>query len=88
MYVIPAILVLALPRLSILGLWFFTDWFNGVFDGFLWPVLGFFIVPLTTIWYSVVVNIFHGEWGWLQIGVLVPAILIDLSPAKHGRKKK
>ena len=87
-FVIIAVLVIALPRLSILGLWFLTDWFCGVFDSNIWPVLGFFIAPVTTIWYSVVINIFDGEWGWVQIGILILAVLIDLSPAKKRRKKK
>ena len=47
---------LAVPRLLILILWFFTNWFRGMFHNLLWPILGFFFLPTTTLWYSAVQN--------------------------------
>jgi hypothetical protein len=79
--------VLLLPRITILYLYFLTNWFQGVFTGILWPVLGFIFAPTTLIWYSVVEQVYGGTWGTLQIVVLVIAVLIDLSPTS-GKKKK
>ncbi|GIV60614.1 hypothetical protein GQ464_013075 [Rhodocaloribacter litoris] len=82
-----ALLALFVPRLVILGLWFFTRWFEGLFDTLLWPVLGFLFAPTTLLWYSVVQNVYDGTWGTLQIIVLVIAVMIDFSPSAGRRKK-
>jgi hypothetical protein len=50
----------------------------------LWPILGFFLAPTTLLWYSVVVNVYDGEWGALQIVIGVIAVVIDLSPASEA----
>ena len=83
------LIVLALPRLAIVCLWFFTGWFSPVFDWWLWPLLGVLFMPHTILWYSAVQNWFHGQWDILQIIVLVFAVALDLSAAtgaKKGRK--
>ncbi len=85
----PCLAVLAalfIPRVTIAVLWFLTTWFRGVFDGILWPLLGFFFAPITLLWYSAVHNWFGGEWGPWQVVGLVVAILLDLSPGA-GKKK-
>lgn len=86
----PCLLVLIgllVPRALILGLWFFTDWFRGIFDTLLWPILGLIFLPTTLLWYSAVQNWFGGEWGTVQIVGIVVALLIDLSPAKGSRSR-
>jgi hypothetical protein len=80
------ILALLVPRVLIVILWIFTNWFQGVFDTVIWPVLGFLLFPTTLIWYSMVQNWFHGVWGFFQIFVLILVVMIDLSPA-GGRKR-
>ena len=82
-----AVLALIMPRGLILGLWFFSDWFDGLFDSLLWPILGFIFLPTTLLWYSAVQHWFGGEWGvWPIVGIVV-ALLIDTSPA-HGRRRE
>lgn len=76
------VLALAVPRLVTVALWLFTSWFRGMFDSLLLPVLGFFFVPTTLLWYSAVVHWFDGRWGPWQIAGVVVAVLIDVSPAK------
>lgn len=82
-----AVIALITPRLVIVGLWLLTDWFMGVFDTLLWPVLGFFFAPTTLLWYTAVEHWFGGEWGALQIVGLVLTLIIDFSPAS-GKKRK
>lgn len=79
---------LIVPRLSIAFLWFMTNWFQGVFDSLLWPVLGFFFAPTTLLWYTVVQNVFNGSWGIFQVVVMVIAIMIDMSPGTGTKKRK
>ena len=76
-----------MPRGLILGLWFFSDWFNGVFDSLLWPVLGFVFLPTTLLWYASVQHWFGGEWGLWPIIGLVAALLIDTSPGHRRRRE-
>jgi hypothetical protein len=73
------LLVLGLfPRLFVLFLKVLTDWFQPVFVGWLWIILGIIFAPVTLLWYSVVINWFYGQWGTWQIVVLVFAIIVDL----------
>jgi hypothetical protein len=64
-------------------LWVFTHWFRGVFENALWPILGFFFLPTTVLWYSAVHNWFGGQWTlWPIIGLIV-AVLMDLAPMRR-----
>lgn len=83
-----ALLALATPRLVLAMLWFFTAWFRGMFDNLLWPILGFFFLPTTLLWYSAVQRWFGGEWSlWPVVGIVV-ALLIDMSPASGRRRPR
>lgn len=81
-----AVFALFLPRVVIVLVWFFSDWFDAVFDTLLWPVLGFIFLPTTLLWYSVVVHVYDGQWSILPVVGIVIALLIDLSPAA-GRNR-
>jgi hypothetical protein len=83
-----ALLALATPRLVILGLWFVTPWFRGMFDFALWPILGFVFAPITLLWYSAVQHWYGGHWGtWQLVGVAV-ALILDGVPARLLGKRK
>ena len=82
------LIALLTPRFLIILLWLFTHWFNGIFKTALWPVLGFFFLPTTMLWYTAVQNWWHGEWHLLQIIGLVIALLIDTSPASARRRRR
>ena len=87
MPIILALFALFIPRIIMVLLWLFTDWFQGVYATAIWPVLGFLFLPTTTLWYSAVENWFHGEWGILPIVVLVFCILLDASPSGYRRRR-
>lgn len=81
------LLALVTPRLVVILLWLFTHWFRGIFDTALWPILGFLFLPTTLLWYTAVQHWFQGQWTlWPVVGIVI-ALLIDLSPARRGRKK-
>jgi hypothetical protein len=76
------------PRIAIVLLWFFTNWFVGLFASLLWPVLGFLLLPTTLLWYSAVQHWFGGQWTlWPVVGIVV-ALLIDLAPARSYRRRR
>ena len=76
------------PRFLMILLWLFTGWFKGIFNTALWPVLGFFFLPTTTLWYTAVHNWWGGHWGALQIVGLIVALIIDTSPASARRRRR
>ncbi len=82
-----AVFALVTPRLVIALLWFFTNWFNGVFNTILWPILGFIFLPTTLLWYSAVQHWFGGQWTLWPIVGLVVALVIDVSPARARRNR-
>ncbi len=86
----PCLLVigaLVAPRFVVFMLWLFTHWFRGVFNTALWPVLGFFFLPTTLIWYTAVQHWFGGQWTFWPIVGIVVALSIDLSPASGRRRR-
>jgi hypothetical protein len=72
---------ISMPRLMIVILALFTTWFNAV-GSLIWVILGFIFLPYTLLWYSVVIHWYHGTWGPLQTGLLIVAIIFDVTPAK------
>jgi len=83
-----ALVALLLPRVTIVCLWLFSGWFNGVFPNPIWPILGFLFLPLTTLWYSAVVHWFGGNWDVIPIVGLVVALIIDISPTRYRRRRR
>ena len=81
------LLALCIPRVVIVLLWLFTQWFNGTFPTPLWPVLGFVFLPTTLLWYTAVQHWFAGQWTVVPIVGIVIALLIDLSPASGRRRR-
>ncbi len=83
------LLALLIPRVVIVLLWLFSNWFGDMFVTPVLPVLGFLFLPTTLLWYSVVMNEWGGVWSfWPVIGLIV-ALLIDISPGgEAGRKRR
>ena len=83
-----SLLALATPRLVVALLWFFTHWFDRMFDTVLWPILGFIFLPTTLLWYSAVHHYFGGHWTLWPIIGLVVALVIDLGPVSGRRPRR
>jgi len=82
------LLALVTPRLVVVLLWLFSDWFHGLFRSALWPILGFVFLPTTLLWYCAVQHWFDGRWSlWPVVGMVI-ALSIDASPARHKRRRK
>lgn len=73
------------PRVMIVVLYLFTGWWKSAFDSILWPILGFFFLPLTVLWYGISETYFPGN---VQTIGLVIAVLLDLGLIGKGAKKK
>jgi len=83
-------LALFFPRLAIILVWLFSDYLGRAYETVLWPLLGFFFLPLTTLAYAWAVNT-NGTVTGIYLVVVVVAVLIDLgllgSGADSGRRR-
>jgi hypothetical protein len=70
-----AVLAMALigPRFALFIIWIFSDWLERAYDTFIWPFLGFLLLPWTTLGYMVAANWYGGLEGfgvlWFALGV-------------------
>ena len=55
----------------------FTHYLGRAYQSALWPFLGFFFMPLTTLAYAFAINS-HGSVDGVYLIVTVVAVLIDL----------
>ena len=78
------LIALALPRGLMVFIWLLTDWFGRAFKAPLWPLLGFFFMPYTTLAY--IAAMLHGpgvvKGGWLVL--VIVAVLVDLGHLGGG----
>lgn len=80
-------LAVASPRLALFFVWFFGDnYFTRAMGHWVFPVLGFFFLPLTTLAFAFGMNTLGapGEMeplGWLLTAL---AVIVDLGLAKKG----
>lgn len=85
------LIAMAFPRFVIVLLALFSNWFGRAYGGMLIPLLGFFFLPYTLLWTSVVYNVYDHQWGVLQIALLVLALLLDfghIGGARYARRRK
>jgi hypothetical protein len=85
---IVALLALLTPRLAMFFIWLLTDWFRLAWGAaWIWPLLGFFLMPYTTLAYMAAMLNAHGvTGGWLVL--VIVAVMVDLGHFKvsmHGR---
>lgn len=72
--------------------WLFSDYLGRAYETLLWPLLGFFFLPLTTLAYAFAMNSNAGSVSGFYLVIVVVAVLIDLGmlggSGKAGRKGK
>jgi hypothetical protein len=65
------------PRLALFVLWLFTDLLSRSFESWIVPLLGFFLLPWTTLAYAVMWASSDGVNGF-EWFIVVLAFLVDL----------
>jgi hypothetical protein len=77
------------PRLIMILIAIFTGWFGAAFNSALWPLLGFFFMPYTTLAYmAAMLNNNHSlTGGWLVL--VIVAVVVDLGgQGKSARRRR
>jgi len=73
------------PRLALFGLWLFSDLLSRAFDGWLVPLLGFFLLPWTTLAYAVMWSSADRVAGF-EWFIVVLAFCFDLAAIANRNK--
>lgn len=81
------IVVLAFPRVALLLMFLFSNYLERAYHSVLIPLLGFILVPLTTIVYAWLVNNNYPIVGLNLIWLLL-ALLVDLGSMGHGYSRR
>jgi hypothetical protein len=73
-----ALLALISPRLAIIAVWLFSGILGRAFDSWLLPVLGFVLLPWTTLAYAVMWDVGTHAVSGFEWFIVVLAFLADL----------
>jgi len=84
-----ALFALISPRLALFVLLLFSDLIGDAFDGWLVPVLGFFILPWTTLAYVVMWWASDGQLGfeWFIVAIAFVADLGSYAKSSDARRR-
>ena len=74
------------PRLALFAIFLFSDLLSRAFDSWFVPLLGFFLLPWTTLAYAVMWTASSNEVRGFEWFIVILAFIIDLgSYASRGR---
>jgi len=73
-----ALLAVAFPRVAIVLLWLFTNFFSVLHSNIVVPILGFLFLPLTLIVYTYILRAYGGHLGATQLVFIFIAVIVDL----------
>jgi hypothetical protein len=81
------VIALAFPRLALLLVFFFSNYLGRAYDTILVPLLGFLLMPLTTLAYAWAINS-GGSVEGAYLVVVVLAVLLDLGLLGGGEASR
>ena len=77
------------PRLALFAIFLFSDLLSRAFDSWFVPLLGFFLLPWTTLAYAVMWSASSNEVTGFEWFIVILAFVIDLgSYASRGRMQR
>jgi len=81
-----ALLALISPRLALFVIFLFSDMLSRAFDSWLLPLIGFFLLPWTTLAYAVMWDTGTRDVNGFEWFIVVLAFLADLASYAGGRR--
>ncbi|MEK6252202.1 MAG: hypothetical protein AABM43_09715 [Actinomycetota bacterium] len=67
------------PRLALFVIWLFSDWLSRAFDSWVVPLIGFFLLPWTTLAYAAMWVFGNEGVNGFEWFIVILAFLADLS---------
>ena len=84
-----ALLALLSPRLALFAIFLFSDLLSRAFDSWFVPLLGFFLLPWTTLAYAVMWSASTNAVTGFEWFIVILAFFVDLGAyASRGRAKR
>ena len=83
-----ALFALISPRLALVVVWLFTDALSDAYDSWFVPLLGFFLLPWTTLAYAWMWVNGTNEINGFEWFLLILAFLFDLSSYAGGQHSR
>jgi hypothetical protein len=68
--------------------WLFSTYLSEAYETWVWPLLGFFFLPLTTLAYAWAWHYGNGSVSGVGLVVVVLAVLIDLGCHGSGESSR
>ena len=83
-----ALLALISPRLALFFVWLFSNWLDRAFESWIVPLLGFFLLPWTTLAYAAMYvsgtdHVYGFEWF-----IVILAFFADLASYASSRSAR
>jgi hypothetical protein len=77
------------PRLALFAIFLFSDLLSRAFDSWFVPLLGFFLLPWTTLAYAVMWSASSNQVTGFEWFIVILAFVVDLgSYANRGRMRR
>jgi hypothetical protein len=81
-----ALLALISPRLALFAIWLFSNLLSRAFDSWLVPLIGFFVLPWTTLAYAAMWGAGTNEVKGFEWFIVVLAFFFDLGSYAGGSR--
>jgi len=83
-----ALLSLISPRLALFALWLFTDLLSRAYESWVLPLIGFFLLPWTTLGYAAMWELGTHRVQGFEWFIVVFAFLVDLGSYAHSSRER
>jgi hypothetical protein len=83
-----ALFALISPRLALIFVWLFSDWLGDAFEDWVVPLIGFFLLPWTTLAYAAMYVYGSNEVSGFEWFIVIVAFLADLSSLFGGSRAR
>lgn len=74
--------------MALVVVWLFSDWLGDAFDSWLVPLIGFFLLPWTTLAYAAMWVYGGNEVSGFEWFIVIVAFLADLSSLREGSRAR
>jgi hypothetical protein len=81
-------LALSAPRFVFLLVFLFTDYLPRAYETTIWPFLGFFFLPLTTLTYAAAMNENNRQLNGIWLALVIVAVAVDLGIIRFGSRRR
>jgi hypothetical protein len=83
-----ALLSLISPRLALFAIFLFSDLLSRAYDSWVVPLLGFFLLPWTTLAYAVMWSVGTNKVSGLEWFIVILAFFVDLSSYAQSERAR